>query len=121
MNATPDQREKLWRAHRGDTGSEAGRLRIALLQSLPSHSGYDPAAAQRDLKKISSRSQVDPDLRNLAKLRVAELDTMLEYQASNADLQRRLDKIVSIERSLDTAADKQPGRNDSGKPANISR
>jgi hypothetical protein len=122
MNATPDQREKLWRAHRGDGGSEAGRLRIALLESLPSHSGYDPAAAQRDLRKLAARNtKTDNDIRDLARLRLAELDTLRDMQASNTELQQRLDKIVAIERNLDRNVDKDQAKDNGGKPANIGR
>jgi hypothetical protein len=117
INATPEQREKLWRANRGKTDSDVGRLRIALLESLPAHSGYDPAAALRDLKKLSARRQADADIRNLAQLRLSELETLREYQASNADLQRRLDQIIAIERGLD----RNPEKEDSGRSANIGR
>lgn len=120
VNATPDQREKLWRQYRGSNGSESGRWRIALLESLPSHSGYDLAAAQRDLRRIGAR-RGDADLRNLARLRLAELDAQRDMQASNADLQRRLDQIVSIERGLDRNLDKEQGKDNGGKPANIGR
>jgi hypothetical protein len=120
INAPPELREKLWRQYRGATGSESGRLRIALLESLPGHSGYDTAAAQRDLRRIGARKS-DADLRNLAKLRLAELDAQRELQASNADLQRRLDQIVSIERGLDRNSDHEQGKDNGGKPANIGR
>lgn len=102
--AGPAQREALWRAQRGGSESDAARLQRALLQSLPGHSGYDALQARRQLQKLSGRKR-PPDVRQLASLRLYEMDTQQRQQETIAELQQRLDRIVAIERRLDRRYD----------------
>lgn len=97
LNAKPERREALWRANRDGDGSDGGELRAALLQSLPDHSGYDPAAARRRLGALAAR-RPSREIVDLAKLRLAELRVDEDYRADLAELRERLAKLIDIER-----------------------
>ena len=112
MRASPVQRERLWKRHRSESRSEFGLLRIAVLESLPSHSGYNPDQADRDLRKLANLAS-DGEIRSIAQLRRIELDSQQDCLKNQAALQSRLDQIVDIERKLD--------KDDAGKPSNSRR
>ncbi|MGH8444063.1 MAG: hypothetical protein ACREVL_02295 [Solimonas sp.] len=96
-SASPARRETLWRGVR-DARDADGGLKLALLQSLPGHSGYDPVQARRRLLAIA---RGDGDDGALARVRLAELNAAAECRAETQAMQQRLNKIVDIERSLD--------------------
>lgn len=98
--ASPAMRESIWRSLRSPNTDPDYATKLALMQSLPSHSGYDPATAQRRLRAITAREpQTQAGL--LARIRVAEIGERGAREAEISDLQQRLAKIVDIERSLD--------------------
>ncbi len=99
MNARPERREALWRATRNSDGSQDNELRIALMQSLPDHSGYDPAAARRRLQNLLAH-EPQADVAGIARLRLAELKTADACSDEQTLLRQRLAKMVEIERTL---------------------
>lgn len=99
---SPGKREALWRELRRTRESGDTAVKLALLQSLPGHSGYDPGTARRRLSAISyGGDSEDAALARLRLAEMAELGTVEDCRAEVRDLQQRLDKIVDIERSLD--------------------
>jgi hypothetical protein len=88
----------MWKTVRDERGSDA-ELKIALLQSLPGHAGYDGGSARRRLQAIANRDNGDNSA--LARIRLGELASANDCRADLQQLQQRLDKIVDIERSLD--------------------
>lgn len=109
IEAGPHTREAMWRAAQAnaDRGPD-GVLRLALLQSLPDHPGYDPAAAQRSLRALIAQGTPD-NVVLVARWRLAELRNGMQCQGANQDLQtenqelkRRLSRVVEIERQIDS-------------------
>ncbi|NGY04629.1 hypothetical protein [Solimonas terrae] len=113
-SSQPVKREALWRSvqHEQDSGDAA--LKTALLQSLPGHSGYDPDTARRRLNAISySKNSEDAALARVRLTEIGNGSADDDCRNEVRDLQQRLDKIVDIERSLDTngnAAKSNPAR-----------
>lgn len=113
-SSQPGKREALWRSvrHRQDSNDTA--LKIALLQSLPGHSGFDPDTARRRLAAISySRNSEDAALARVRLTEIGNGGAAEDCRSEVRDLQQRLDKIVDIERSLDkngNAAKPDPAR-----------
>jgi hypothetical protein len=98
--ADPMARESLWR-----TAATAGKsadtdLRVALLQSLPGHSGYDPLAARERLQQLASKPSVPPEIGAVARLRLAHLEQDAALAAEVAQLKQRLARVVEIEKRL---------------------
>lgn len=112
---TPDQREALLRDLRSRPTSEDSAVKLALLQSLPGSSAYEPGTARRRLSAISYSDNAQ--YAALARLRLNEMggggaapaspvvaSSSVNDAACRAEvqtLQDRLDKIVDIEKSLD--------------------
>ncbi len=98
MAANPAAREAQWQAMRNDNSSaESSELHIALMQSIPDHTGYDPVAARRRLKAFLSRNP-SPDLAAVARVRIAELDASTSCHDEVSDLRKRMSMMVEIER-----------------------
>jgi hypothetical protein len=96
--ATPAAREAEWRSL--STSKDFGEdhaLRLALLESFPGHSGYDPAGAQRGLRALLAQNPSE-QAALAARLRLAGMSEQAGLLAENADLKRRLSKLVDIER-----------------------
>lgn len=107
MSGGPAAREAMWREIQSENRSPETSLRLALLQSVPDHSGSDPAAAQRNLRALLAQNPPS-DLAAVARVRLDELrDQARAYNASNQcvgenqELRRRLAEVVRIERQLD--------------------
>lgn len=100
MTTTPAKRETMWRAARRDKGQD-GELHQALMQSVPGHSGHNPELARKRLQAYAGRTP-STEGAALARLRVAELKAEAQCSADAQNLQQRLDKIVDIERTLDS-------------------
>ena len=100
MTASSERRETMWRDARRDKHSADADFRRALMQSVPGHSGHDPDKARKRLQAYAQGSASSENAA-LARLRVAELKTEAQCNASAEALQQRLDKIVEIERTLD--------------------
>jgi hypothetical protein len=81
-------------------------LRVALLQSVPHHSGYDPARAREQLDALASRSPASRDVAMVARLRLAEMGETAACRSEATELRARLSRVVDIERRLNQ--DKTP-------------
>lgn len=92
-------REAMWREAAAGR-SQDGQLRLALMQSVPDHSGYDPAAAQRNLHAFLAQSP-PADSAALARVRLNELRSSNQCIGETQELRRRLGQVVDIERQLD--------------------
>ena len=75
LDADAKGREALWRYHAASGKSDDAQLRTALLQSLPNHSGYDPAAARERLDALASKNPASIDVASVARLRLAQMGT----------------------------------------------
>lgn len=96
VEADDAERERMWRdaeLHRQD-------WQIALLQSLPDHHRYNPAAARRGLRN-AVKAYPNSDIGAIARVRLAELENDNGCQAQVEVLQKRLAEIIAIERRLD--------------------
>jgi hypothetical protein len=101
LSGSPSMREALWHETLagGARGQEA-QLRLALLQSVPEHSGFDPAAAQRNLRALLAQGPPQ-DLAAVARVRLDELKAASQCVGETQALRRRLAQVVNIERDLD--------------------
>lgn len=99
LEADPKAREGLWRYHAAGSSDDA-QLRAALLQSLPNHSGYDPAAARERLDALASKNPASISVASVARLRLAQMGDNAACRSEVAELQRRLARVVDIERRL---------------------
>jgi len=99
LSADAKGRESLWRYNAGGKSDDA-QLRAALLQSLPNHSGYDPVAAREHLDALASKNPASIDVASVARLRLAQMGDDAECRSEVAELQRRLARVVDIERRL---------------------
>lgn len=99
LKASPSERRFLWKVARNHDGTPEAQLRLAVMQSLPGHDGYDPDTAKRRLQSLSGSGR-PPDVAMVARLRLAELREDAICQDEIGKLQERLSKIVDIERSL---------------------
>lgn len=106
LNAAPDEREQMWARARKEPGGPQAKLHVALLQSLPAHSGYDLLSARRALQRLGSDD--DDEIAAVARIRLAELDMTRSCSAQNQDLQKRLKKVIDIERTLDEEGHDRP-------------
>jgi len=102
LDADARTRETLWRdfGARATGGSDDALLRVALLQSLPNHSGYDAAAARVRLDALASRNPVSVQVAAMARLRLAEMGDSAECRDEVAQLKQRLARVVEIERRM---------------------
>ena len=101
LDADAKGREALWRNYgHGDTSDDT-QLRIALLQSVPGHAGYDPAAARMRLDALAAQSPAPLEVAAVARLRLAEMNETVECRNEATELKARLARVVDIERRLD--------------------
>jgi len=99
LAASPSRRESLWQELRtADPGTDQ-KLRVALMQSVPDHSGYNRAAAQKRLRKLLSQ-HLSPGQRAAAQVRLSELDSASQCQVEVQSLRQRMAAVVEIERRL---------------------
>ena len=86
------KREALWReARQSRSGWD-----IAMLQSLPDSSHYDPDAAEKSLRAMLKRG-LPEDEAMLARLRLIEMDNNRVCRDEVASLRARMSEIVNIE------------------------
>jgi hypothetical protein len=101
MSGGPAAREAMWRdAVAGGRSTQEAQLRLALLQSVPDHSGADASAAQRNLRALLAQDP-PPDLAAVARVRLDELKVTSQCVGETQELRRRLAQVVDIERQLD--------------------
>jgi hypothetical protein len=102
LSGGPATREAMWRdTVAGGHASQEAQLRLALLESVPEHSGSDPAAAQRALRGLLAQSPPQ-DIAAVARLRLDELKSNNQCVGETQELRRRLAQVVNIERELDS-------------------
>lgn len=100
LTGSPATREAMWRQTQAAERSQDTQLRLALLQSVPDHPGYDPWAAQRNLRGLLAQ-EPPPDLAAVARVRLDALRSTNQCVGENQELRRRLAEVVNIERQLD--------------------
>lgn len=100
LDADPRGREALWRSYGHGGSSDDALLRIALLQSVPGHAGYDPAAARVRLDALAGQNPAPVDVAAVARLRLAEMNETVECRNEATELRARLARVVDIERRL---------------------
>lgn len=102
MSASPADREEQWQALRSDgSDTDSVELRLALMQSIPDHSGYDPVSARRRLKTFIAHKP-SPDLAAVARMRIGELDSSNNCHDELASMRKRMSQMVEIERRQST-------------------
>ena len=100
--ASPAAREAQWQSMRADNSADdSAELRIALMQSIPDHSGYDPVAARRRLKAFLLRKP-SQDLAAVARMRVEEIDSGNACHEELSAMRKRMSMMVDIERRQST-------------------
>ena len=100
LDADARGREALWRTYGTGDASHEARLRVALLQSVPHHPGYDPAAARAQLEALAGQNPAPRDVATVARLRLAEMSETVECRDETAELRARLARVVDIERRM---------------------
>ena len=100
LEADGRAREQLWHRYEGGDGSDEAQLRAALVQSLPDHGGYDPAAARARLDALAVKQPGSVDVASVARLRLAQMDESSDLRREVAELKQRLARVVDIERRL---------------------
>lgn len=101
-SASPATREAQWQTLRaGNENSDSAELRLALMQSIPDHSGYDPVSARRRLKTFLAH-RPSPDLASVARMRIEEIDSNNSCHDELAALRKRMSMMVEIERRQST-------------------
>jgi len=90
----------MWRQTQAAERDQDTQLRLALLQSVPDHSGYDPGAAQRNLRNLLAQ-EPPSDLAAVARVRLDALRSTNQCVGENQELRRRLAEVVNIERQID--------------------
>jgi hypothetical protein len=98
LRADASSREQMWRGTVPSGGSEEARLRRALMQSVPGHTGYEPAAAESALQRLADDGS--GDIASVARLRVAEMKADQACRQEVTQLRQRLSRVVDIERKL---------------------
>jgi hypothetical protein len=99
LAASPPAREAMWQSLRAADPGVDQKLRMALMQSVPEHSGYNRGAAQKRLRKLLS-GQLSPGQRAVAQVRLNELDSASQCQVEVQSLRQRMAAVVEIERRL---------------------
>jgi hypothetical protein len=99
LEADAGAREALWKSAAAARASDDAALRVALLQSLPGHSGYDPAAAHDALQRLAARATA-PQVAAVARMRLASVDQDAAMTAEIAQLRQRLARVVEIEKRM---------------------
>ena len=99
MSADLQTREQLWTQISAEPQSLEDPVRVALMQSVPGHSGYDPAVAQTQLQELLDLSP-EGESTPVMRLRLAELKESADCRNGLARAKRRLEKVVDIERKL---------------------
>ncbi len=123
-NGDPSEYAALWKETLAAPRSQERSLRIALLQSIPGHTGYDPADAQRKLRSLIAQNP-PAGMAAVVRMRLDELNSREQCLAQTRELQHRLTEVVDIERQMDVkavagspaASDSSPGGSrQGGKP-----
>jgi len=99
INAEPAEREALWLAAKSAPQTMGSELRLALLQSVRGHSGYNLAGAETRLQALLA-DDPPPSVAEVAHARLAELRQARECHNEVQSLRERIDQMVDIERNL---------------------
>ena len=106
LNASPGGRETMLHDIQGAERTENNQLRLALLQSVPDYSGYDPGAAQRGLRALLAQNPPE-DIAAVARVRLSEIKSNSQCVGETQELRRRLAQVVDIERQIDNKGRQQ--------------
>jgi hypothetical protein len=93
-------RDAMWRELANGGNSDDAELRVALLQSVPGHVGYNAAEARARLDALASKNPAGLEVSSIAKLRLSQLNEGLQCRDEVAELRQRLARVVDIERRL---------------------
>ncbi len=96
VQASNAERNAMWR----DAQTPDKAWQIALLQSLPDYTRYDPAAARSGLKKVLAENNWD-DVAAVARIRLADLKSDRVCEERVSEFERRLNEVIAIEKQLD--------------------
>ena len=96
----PAEYAAMWKETLAAPRSQDRILRIALLQSVPGHAGYDPAEAQRKLGALIAQNP-PAGMAAVARMRLDELKSREQCLAQTRELQHQLAEVVDIERQID--------------------
>ena len=108
MDGSTTLREAMWKETlAAGRNSPDAALRLALLQSVPDHSGYDPAAAQHNLRVLLAQNPPE-NVAALARVRLSELRSSNQCLGETQELKRRLAQVVDIERQIDGKRQSNP-------------
>lgn len=99
LAADSGEREKIWLSVRDADLTTEQKLRRALMQSVPGHSGYNAGAAQRQLRSLTAKP-LAADLKAIASVRLHELESAGQCRLEVQHLRQRMSRVVDIERQL---------------------
>lgn len=102
------EREAMWRELKSSSRDTAAtELRLALLQSIEGHAGYQPVVAESRLRALLQKKP-NAEISSVARLRLLELRHERQYRAANAELaaelalvRAQLSKLLLIETEID--------------------
>jgi hypothetical protein len=106
LNASPGGREAMLRDVQASDRTQNNQLRLALMQSVPEYSGYDPAAAQHGLRALLAQNPSE-DIAAVARVRLSEIKANSQCVGETQELRRRLAQVVDIERQIDNRGRQQ--------------
>lgn len=100
LASEPAQREQLWQAAQREPPGARAALRQALLRTIAGHGGYDPIAAESELRGLLAQSP-PADVAAVARARLEDLRVANACRNEVESLKRRLSKVADIEKRLD--------------------
>lgn len=106
LNSSPAVRDAMWHDTAAAEHTQNNQLRLALLQSVPDFSGYDPAAAQHSLRVLLTQNPPE-EIAAVARVRLSEIKNSNQCIGETQELRRRLAQVVDIERQIDNRGRQQ--------------
>lgn len=97
LDAPRDARQALWVRLRDQSGDT---LALALLRSLPGHSGHAPSLARESLMALLENPSVTLSDQRLIRLRLADLQREMYLESELQRREQRLKSLIEIERDL---------------------
>lgn len=93
-------RDTLWRNLVNGDGSDDSELRVALMQSVPGHAGYNIVEARARLDALAAKSPASLEVASIARFRLTHLNEGSQCRDEVAELKQRLARVVDIERRM---------------------
>ena len=97
ISAPRDEREALWARLREQSGDA---LALAMLRSMPGHSGHAPSLAREALTELLESPSLKLADQRLIRLRLSDLQREMYLEAELQRIGRRLKSLIEIERDL---------------------